>query len=278
MLQLDLLFQALLLGRDFGFGLEPVFVRLSLRTAAALPNLIRAVADSHRAMRIDGITRESFAIFERQTGQQYRFILPVPCLRPRDQERCLDTLTTEIAGASFLVASGSLPRGVPADFYSRVRELAQRHGLRFVLDTSGPALAGGGIGHFLIKTSLRELEELAGRELKTEIEEEQAARAMIAEGRAEILVLSLGARGALLATAGETRRFPAIPITAAAGSVGAGDSMVAGIVLSLARGWTLIEAVKFGIAAGAGALLRPGTELCPRDDTERLYATVLGQN
>ena len=225
----------------------------------------------HAALPISGITRESLAVFERRSGEQYRFVLPGPAIGAHDQERCLDALAAQLAGASFLVASGSLPPGVPADFYARVRELARQRGLRFVLDTSGAALAGAGKSIFLLKASLRELEELSGRSLRTVAEQESAARAVIAEGRAEILVVSLGARGALLATPAGTRRFDAIPIRAAAGSVGAGDSMVGGIVLSLSRDRTLTEAVKFGMAAGAAALLRPGTELCRLDDTDRLY-------
>jgi 6-phosphofructokinase 2 len=229
----------------------------------------------HTAVPISGITRESLAVFERQSGKQYRFILPGPSIGVHDQEGCLDALVTQISGASFLVASGSLPPGVPADFYGRVAGLARTHNLRFVLDTSGPALAGAGNAIFLLKTSLRELEELTGMELRTEPEEESAARAIIAQGRTEILVVSLGARGALLATAAAMQRFAAIPVTAASGSVGAGDSMVAGIVLSLVRGRSLTEAARYGMAAGAAALLRPGTELCRLEDTERLYRARL---
>jgi 6-phosphofructokinase 2 len=96
---------------------------------------------------------------------------------------------------------------------------------------------------------------------------------MIRQGRAEILIVSLGAEGALLATAQGVCRFTAVPV-AALSSVGAGDAMVAGIVLSLTRGWDLTEAVKFGMAAGAAALPRPGTELCRREDAERLYGAA----
>ncbi len=99
---------------------------------------------------------------------------------------------------------------------------------------------------------------------------------MIAQGRAEILIVSLGAQGALLATSQGTRHFAAIPVEGMS-SVGAGDSMVAGIVLGLARGWKLADAVKFGMAAGAAALLRPGTELCSREDVERLYRASLNK-
>jgi 6-phosphofructokinase 2 len=225
---------------------------------------------SHDAVPIAGPTRESLAVVERQSGKQYRFLLPGPALGDHDRRRCLDELASHLPGAEYLVASGSLPPGVPADCYAAVGALARRHGVRFVLDTSGPALAAAGADIYLLKTSLREFEELTGHRLPTVVDEDRAAREVITGGRAQILVVSLGERGALLATATDMHRLAAIKVEAV-GSVGAGDSMVAGMVLSLARGWTLIEAVKFGMAAGAAALLRPGTELCRREDTERLY-------
>ena len=174
------------------------------------------------------------------------------------------------------MASGSLPPGVPADFYARVAGLAREHKSRFVLDTSGTALAGAGNGIFLLKTSLSELAELTGSTIRTEDDQERAARNVVAQGRTEFLVLSLGAPGALLATGQEIRRFQAAPVPAMS-SAGVGDSMVAGIVLSLARGWKLADAVRFGLAAGAAALLRPGTELCRREDAEWLYRAMPGK-
>ena len=222
------------------------------------------------AVPIAGMTRESLAVVERQSGKQFRFLLPGPTLTEHDQQRCLDELASRLKGARFLVASGSLPPGPPVDFYARVGALARQCGARFVLDPSGPALEAGDGDVFLLKTSLGELEELSGIRLPSTQDQEIAARRLIARGRAEILVLSLGAKGALLATASEMRHFDAIKVDGV-GSVGAGDSMVAGIVSGLARGWSLVEAIKFGLAAGAAALLRPGTELCRREDVERLY-------
>jgi 6-phosphofructokinase 2 len=235
--------------------------------------LCRLLADEsvpHAAVAVDGITRESFAVVERQSGKQYRFLLPGPHLGARDRARCLDELSGHLAGADFLVASGSLPPGCPTDFYACIGELARQHSARFVLDTSGPALCSAGTGAFLIKASLRELEELSGTEIRSKGEQEEAARRVIQRGHAEILVVSLGAQGALFATREETRRFAAIPVPALS-SIGAGDSMLAGIVWSLARGWAPATAVGFGMAAGAAALLRPGTGLCRREDTDRLY-------
>jgi 6-phosphofructokinase 2 len=233
--------------------------------------LCRLLADEsvpHAAVAVDGITRESFAVVERQSGNQYRFLLPGPHIGARDQARCLDELAAHLRGAQYLVASGSLPPGCPTDFYASVGELTRQHGAQFVLDTSGPALRNAGTVAFLIKASLRELEELS--EVRSEGEQEEAARQVIRRGHAEILVVSLGAHGALFATREEIRRFAAIPVPALS-SIGAGDSMLAGIVWSLTHGWTPAAAVGFGMAAGAAALLSPGTELCRREDTDRLY-------
>ena len=84
---------------------------------------------------------------------------------------------------------------------------------------------------------------------------------------------SRSARGALLATVEGCERFAAIPV-AARSMVGAGDSVLAAIVFGLCREMPLRDAVRFGMAAGAAALLGSGTQLCRRDDVERLYANA----
>jgi 6-phosphofructokinase 2 len=175
--------------------------------------------------------------------------------------------------AEYVVASGSLPLGVPDDFYARVAALAKRHDSRLILDTSGVALKQAGPDVYLLKPSLRELEYLIGREISSDRDEEAAARQVIAEDRAEIVVLSLGARGALLVNRQESERFPAISVEAHS-TIGAGDSMLAGIVLGLTRGLSLPDSVRFGMAAGAAALLGSGTQLCRRADVERFAAEL----
>jgi 6-phosphofructokinase 2 len=233
-------------------------------------HLLDAEGVTHHPIQIDGFTRESLAVEELQTGNQYRFILPGPELSERDQERCLGELSLLAPKAAYIVASGSLPPGVSDDFYARVAGLAKNCGKRLVLDTSGPALKNSGGGIYLLKPSLRELEDLSGWEIRSEGDQERAARQIVEEGRCEIVVLSLGADGALLATADKTERFTAITVEARS-TVGAGDSMLAGIVLGLSRGLPLHEAVRFGMAAGAASLLGAGTELCRRADVDRLY-------
>src|SRR6516225_2169328 len=121
----------------------------------------------HHPIAIAGFTRESLAVEDRQSGEQFRFILPGPKVSEADQERCLDQLSAAAAAADFIVASGSLPLGAPEDFYSRVAGLAQKLGRRLVLDTSGAALKQAGHGIYLLKPSLRELQDLAGAEIRT---------------------------------------------------------------------------------------------------------------
>ena len=246
----------------------------------AAGEMIRHLLDeedvAYDAVAIAGFTRESLNVEERETGQQYRFILPGPEISERDQERCLDQLSVLAAEASYIVASGSLPLGVSGDFYARVTELAKTLGKRLILDTSGSALKKAGGGIYLLKPSLRELEDLSGREIRSEGDQERAARQIVERGRSEVVVLSLGAEGALLATADGCERFAAIPVETARSTVGAGDSMLAGIVLGLSRGLPLHEAVRFGMAAGAAALFGVGTELCRRADVERLYQLMSG--
>jgi 6-phosphofructokinase 2 len=240
-------------------------------------HLLEQEGVTHHPIAIAGFTRESLAVDERQTGKQYRFILPGPEISQRDQERCLDELSLLAPKADFIVASGSLPLGVSDDFYARVAELAKKLGKRLILDTSGPALKTAGGGIYLLKPSLRELEDLSGREIRSEGDQQRAARQIIEQGRSEIVVVSLGAEGALVATADGCERFAAIPVEASS-TVGAGDSMLAGIVLGMSRGLPLHEAVRFGMAAGAAALFGAGTQLCRRADVERLYQSMSGGN
>ncbi len=236
-----------------------------------LQSLLDQEGIAHRAVAIKGWTRESFSVLEEATGLQYRFNLPGPELIPAEWQQCLDALSAIEPRPDYIVASGSLPPGVPADFYARVAKLAQQMGARLVVDTSGDALREAARAQvFLLKPNLRELSDLSGVPLDDEPSQETAALDLIEKGYCQGVVLSLGTSGVLFVTKAERERVrsPIVPIIS---KIGAGDSMVAGIVLGLARGQSLRQAVCLGVAAGAAAVMTPGTELCRREDTERLY-------
>jgi 6-phosphofructokinase 2 len=182
----------------------------------------------------------------------------------------------EATDCSWLVLSGSLPRGVPDDFYARIVEPARRRGIRVVLDTSGAALKAtlthGGV--HLVKPSLGEMEHLVGRSLKDKGALAEAATAIVESGGAEIVAVSMGHEGAMLVRAGHVLSLPAIPVEARS-AVGAGDSFVAAMTYGLAMGRAPEDAFQLGIAAGTATVLTPGTDLCHRGDVERL-ASALG--
>ena len=88
-----------------------------------------------------------------------------------------------------------------------------------------------------------------------------------------MVALTLGEQGALLVTENQILRGQAAPIIPVS-VVGAGDSFLGAMISSLASGHSVQDAFRYGMAAGSAALLMPGTELCRREDTERLVAGV----
>ncbi|MCW3846025.1 1-phosphofructokinase family hexose kinase [Sphingomonas sp. LB-2] len=229
-----------------------------------------------RAVAIADITRESFTVDESGTGNQFRFVLPGPELSEAEQACCLEALKALPHRPRWLVASGSLPPGVPDDFYLRVGGICRSLDIRMLLDSSGPALAAcAGLNAALIKPSLRELEDLVGHPIGSDEAEVAAARELIGRGFAETVLLSLGSRGALLVTQDSAERFQAIAVPVRS-TVGAGDSMMGGVVLGLSRGMALRDTVPLGIAAGAAALMAPGTGLAHAEDVARLHAQLTG--
>ena len=229
---------------------------------------------THRPVPVKGWSRENLVMLEKSTGQQYRFGMPGPHLSESEWQRCLHELSAINSRLDFIVASGSLPPGTPEDFYARVARISKDIGAKVVVDTSGEALRLAlSEGVYLIKPNIREFRELAGQEMKGESEIKNMAMEIVRGGQSKAVVISLGAAGILMVSREGHERIqpPTVPIVS---KVGAGDSTVAGIVLSLARGNALRYAVRFGAAAGTAAVMTPGTELCRREDTERLYAQM----
>ncbi|WP_426148204.1 1-phosphofructokinase family hexose kinase [Polaromonas sp. DSR2-3-2] len=223
---------------------------------------------------IAGETRESFSVHEQSSGRDFRFLLPGPELAPSEWQACLRHVADLQAPPAYLVASGSLPPGLPADFHARLARLAKEHGSRLVLDSSGPPLAAAlAEGVYLVKPSLRELRELTGHPLDTEQDWHAAALQIIRAGQAQVVALSLGEDGALLVTADRALRARSLPVKVAS-SIGAGDSFVGGLLWALNRQESLEQAFRYGMAAGAAALLAAGTALCQAADVERLHREV----
>lgn len=237
--------------------------------------LAKAGIEEHR-ISTRAMTRENLIVFEESSEQQFRFVMPSAELAEEEIQSCIQSLQSIDPPPDYLVLSGSLPSGVEDDLYVRIAKSAPPD-CRVVLDTSGPALQRGLEGPvYLLKPNLRELGQLAGRAVEDDSQIRDVARSLIREKGVEVVVTSLGSGGVVLTTADENHhvRAPTVKIRS---KVGAGDSTVAGIVLQLSRGKSVLEAVRFGVAAGSAAVLTEGTELCRREDVERLYEEMTSE-
>lgn len=229
------------------------------------------------AVPINGWTRDNLAVFDTMTKQQYRFVIPGPFVEKKEWEILLNQLEQTLAEDDYLVASGKLSPGIPDDFYAQVASIVQKKHARFILDTSGEALIQASKSHiYLMKPNLGELSTLCGIESISVVDLESIAKNFLDSHDCEILVVSLGAKGALLATKHNMEYIPA-PAVLQKTAIGAGDSMVAGMIASLLEGKTLSDMVKYGVACGAAATMYEGTQLCKKVDADTLYEWIKEQ-
>lgn len=213
-------------------------------------------------------TRENIIVSSCTPAAQYLFDLPGPAVTRAEWKRCLDVVRQ--SNCRFIVVSGSLPPGIPLTIYRDIAVVARKKDAKLLVDASGPALqAALEAGVFLIKPNLREITNLAGSDA-TEAAATGAAQKLIADGHCSYVMISLGASGALLVGKDNTTHFHP-PHISVKSTVGAGDSLLAGLVLALSQNKTIEEAAAFGVACGTAATLNEGTALCGKTQAKRLY-------
>jgi 6-phosphofructokinase 2 len=218
-------------------------------------------------------TRENIIVLDEATNNQYRFGMPGTELREAEWNQCLKAVQ-ETENAEFVIVSGSLPPGVPQNICAQLAKIAKSKKAKFIVDTTGEALKQAvEEGVYLLKPNLGELSSLAGKKEIGTDEIKDIATGFIAKGKCEVIVVSMGAAGALLVTKDIAEIITPPPVTRKS-TVGAGDSMVAGIIFYLSQGKNLIEAVQYGVACGTAATMNPGTELCRKKDADRLFALI----
>ncbi|MBF6137367.1 1-phosphofructokinase family hexose kinase [Nocardia otitidiscaviarum] len=226
---------------------------------AQFEELVRDAGVAYRKVPVAGHTRENLAVTDEGTREQYRFVFPGPRLTNREQHRCLAAVEKLARNARYVIASGTLPPGVPADFYQWLADILSDLDVRLVLDTSGAPLRAMRGGVHLMKPSVRELSDYVGRPLIGRADQVAAARGLVDGGVSEIVLVSLGASGAFAVTRDTERWYAPIQVGVRSG-IGAGDAMVGGTTVGLARGYRLDDAVRLGIAAATAALGTPGSQ------------------
>ena len=222
---------------------------------------------------IEEPTRVNISVLDESTGIQTNLHHDGPTVGPADLHAVEAKIEEWLPEAVVAVLGGSLPPGAPADTYARLIESLRANDVRTILDTSGAALVEGIKARpHMIKPNLREARELLGRTIETDEDVLQAARELVDRGVGAV-VLSMGRRGAIAASPeGAWKAVP--PEVTTDSTIGAGDSMVAGLAIGVYEHSSLAEGLALGTAAAAATVTTPGTELCRAEDVQALLPRV----
>ncbi len=256
-------------------GESIAFVALGGHTGAQLKRLLVAAGLDLAIWPLIAETRTSFTVMEEATGLPYRFVMPGPVVSPGEADAILKRLARQVDQyPGYVVASGSLPLGVPEDFYGRLAAQARAMGAKCVVDTHGGALrAAAEARPYLIRLNHLEAQELLGGD--ADAAAHTLAQQLVDRGLTEAAIVTIGERGAIVATPGRTIEIRP-PHVAVKSGVGAGDSFVAALVFGLANNWGLEDAARYGVAAAAAAVTTEATELCKRETVNAFFAQIGG--
>ncbi len=214
-------------------------------------------------------TRESFVAVDDNTNLQYRFGFKGAEINEAEKAEIIQVI--QKLKCQYLVISGSLNDGLPFDFYKQIAEMVKKSNIKLIVDAYGDALRSVlETGVYMIKPNVGELAKLVGVEGLEIQEVNDAAKKIIAKGGAEIVVVSLGPQGAVLVTKDNYEFVPA-PNVVKRSTVGAGDSMVGGMVWALSQNKSLKEVIRWGVACGSAATMNEGTQLFKLEDAKRLF-------
>jgi 6-phosphofructokinase 2 len=222
---------------------------------------------------IKGEIRSNFIIDDLDTCRQTRIDAPGPQIMRHELQKLVQKVRHISPKPDYLVFAGSVPPAVPEDIYRQLIESAKTNGIKTVLDSDNKWLQEGiKAKPNVIKPNMHEAEELLEIHLRSEAAIIKALMRLI-DGGIEIAVISRGKQG-LIAANGEQVLKAIPPEVEVCSTVGAGDSTIAGLVLKLKEGVGLEEACRWATAAGTAATLTPGTELCRREDVEKLLPRI----
>lgn len=241
------------------------------RTGELLQELIEKEEVTTLPIPVSAETRENFIVVDTSHNEQYRFGMPGEDITAKEIEIIDQKINSLSPFPEIVVVSGSLPPGIDAAYLRTLVKSLKAKGAKVIVDTSGDALTEVlKEGVYLLKPNLGELGSFTGNDNLDNESADEAAKQLIDEGKAEIVVVSLGPQGAYLVSKDESIHVPA-PSVKKRSTVGAGDSMVAGMVSVLAKGGTLTEMARMGVACGSAATMAEGTGLFTKENAEKLY-------
>lgn len=212
-------------------------------------------------------TRENLSVSDTRTNLQYRFGMPGNPISKSEMDLIFSAIYQQVKLNDILVLSGSLAQHMPDDFYAQLIKSLENKNLKIIVDTSGPALINAieaTLPIYLIKPNQKELAQLAGATFLSNKEQENFALGLINDKHIKYVVVSLGPKGAFIAskTGIIYQRAPSIKVKS---TIGAGDSLVAGLVYGIKNNFSPQEMLKFGVACGAATTMSEGTDLASQE-------------
>lgn len=225
-------------------------------------------------VKIKSWTRENLSVTNTLTNLQYRFGMPGSAITEEEIKTICKTVNEQVKQGDVFVINGSLPEGISTDFYAEIiRSLANKK-IKIVLDTSGIASTEALKENvFLIKPNQRELAQLAGKEFLNSSEQELFSKSLVQSGNVKYVVVSLGARGAFI-TCENGIYYQTSPSVKVKSTIGAGDSMLAGIIYALTKNETPQNILKWGVACGTAATMQEGTDLAHMDNIQAVLKMI----
>ena len=218
---------------------------------------------------IEGETRTNQKLVSLDTGATTDLNEKGPTLSENDLNRFLSDYIDHLKEGIWVVIAGSLPKGVPANFYTTLVEQAKAKGAKVALDINGALLKANpnAVPNF-IKPNLEELEALVGRPLATHQEIQEAVVPMLEKGIERICV-SLGAEGSLFIDKKQMLQVK-VPRVTVLSTVGAGDSMVSGYVYGQVKALPLEKSIQIAAAASVIAVTKEGTNFATNAEIKKL--------
>ncbi|WP_343329444.1 1-phosphofructokinase family hexose kinase [Polaribacter staleyi] len=244
------------------------------KTGEHLKDLLKAQHINVFATPISIWTRENFAVFDEKTGLQFRFGMPTTPFNEVEMESVEKLINEQVENNDIFVISGSLPVGLPTDYYSKLIQNLTAKGVKVIVDTSGPVFNEVLKNElFLIKPNQKELARLAGVEAQTKEEQEAFALKMVADQIAQYVVVSLGKDGAFIAHKNGID-YVSAPVISVKSTIGAGDSMVAGLIYAITQNETPKNMLRWGVACGVSATLSEGSDLAHKINIDKMLKLV----
>ncbi len=222
--------------------------------------------------RINDEIRSNIIIYQRKKNLQTLLSTYGPEIKPFEIS-ALHNKVREVPNESFVVLCGSMPKGMSNNFFAQLITTLKEKNVKVVLDSDDEALARGlNAGPFLIKPNIHEFGRLINKNINDMNDILEEAKPYL--NMVDYIVVSAGARGVVgVSRAGNYHVVP--PKVKVRSSLGAGDSLVAGIVFALNKGDSFEESLVLGVACGTATTLKPGNTLCTKEDIDIIKKDVI---